>query len=130
MHLTEQAGLEHTLKRSVTSILMPLVSARAKTSFSMMSAICLTSCLVSCLKTMISSSLFRNSGLHSACSHQHVCPRQRGVHPCSGGCIRYATSHTQGSNHGSRSSAWPGCQIGKHTAAAGSGLSTVRRAHT
>lgn len=46
-----------TLKRSVTSILISFSSALLNTSPSMMSAICLTSPLVSCLNTMISSSL-------------------------------------------------------------------------
>ena len=55
--MCESAVTIRTLKRSVTSILIPLMSARTNTSRSMMSAISFTSPLDSCLKTMISSSL-------------------------------------------------------------------------
>ncbi len=73
-----QAGLlrhGRALKRSVTSILMPLPSARTKTSLSMMSAICFTSALVSWRKTMISSSRFRNSGRKYCFSSSFTWPR-------------------------------------------------------
>jgi hypothetical protein len=51
-----------SLNFSVTSILRPFSSPRLNTSRSMMSAICFTSFLVSCLNTMISSRRLRNSG--------------------------------------------------------------------
>jgi hypothetical protein len=62
----QQAGTRQAGQGSRhTSILMPLSAARLNTSLSMMSAICFTSFLVSCLKTMISSKRFKNSGLRT-----------------------------------------------------------------
>ena len=43
--------------------MIPLSFNRSKTSFNIISAISFTSFLVSCLNTIISSSLFKNSGL-------------------------------------------------------------------
>ena len=70
-------GTATTLKRSVTSILMPFSSARPKTSLSMMSEICFTSILLSWRNTMISSCKNRKSAVALGTSPPRGCDKNK-----------------------------------------------------